>query len=103
MGLRDILDAATPGPWAFDPAEPCLVGGDPQGSEGEWGQEVAETRDEQDARLIALAPELAALCLDMGEWMRDFLMGDNIDPGDRADLETLLARLDRLGKKPSDG
>ena len=52
------------------------------------------------ARLIALAPELAALVLDMGEFITEKFGVDGwLDDGSQA----LLARLDQLGKEPSDG
>ena len=50
-----MSDYTTPRPWAIDPVEPCLFGGDLQGSEGEWGVEVGEARDPEDAALIVLA------------------------------------------------
>jgi hypothetical protein len=67
--LRQLLAQDASGPWAVDPAEPCLIGGDLQGSEGEWGQRVAETDD----------PEVAALIVGM-----------------RNRLPALLDRLDKL-------
>ena len=102
-GLRDILEAATPGPWAWNsggysdsghplmglqnaenptsyPVLDCAVLGDPEPA---------------DARLIALAPELAALVLDMGEHVREHGFG--------AESDALLARLDQLGKEQTDG
>ena len=108
MGLRDILDAATPGPWAWNsggysdsghplmglqnaenptsyPVLDCAVLGDPEPA---------------DARLIALAPELAALVLDMGEFITEKFGVDGwLDDGSQA----LLARLDQLGKEQTDG
>ena len=50
-----------------------------------------------DAPLIALAPELAALVLDMGEAIRDR------EGGVIRDEDALLARLDQLGKEQTDG
>ena len=103
MGLRETLEAATPGPWAWNsggysdsghplmglqnaenptsyPVLDCAVLGDPEPA---------------DARLIALAPELAALVLDMGEHIREHGFG--------AESDALLARLDQLGKEQTDG
>jgi hypothetical protein len=93
MGLRETLEAATPGPWSAS------------------GKHVKERThrsliatispfygSEADARLIALAPELAALCLDMGDLLR--LPVDEIQEGDAEDV---LARLDQIGKEQTDG
>jgi hypothetical protein len=88
MGLRETLEAATPGPWR----------------DAEWGGLVVEADTENpiayhvlrdNARLIALAPELAALVLDMGEFIRNVC-----DPTDEWE-SSLLARLDQLGKEPA--
>jgi len=51
-------------------------------------------RSDKVAELIALAPELAALCLEMGDLLR--LPVDEIQEGDAEDV---LARLDQLGKE----
>ena len=91
-GLRDILDAATPGPWVVREQAPWDV-------LTEWeendpfprGRLVICEHAGVDAPLIALAPELAALCLDMGEALRN--------PKDVYDVDALLARLDQLGKE----
>ena len=105
MGLRDILDAATPGPWTW-------MGGYPQRITNPGAILIAETFTDPDSRaynaeLIALAPELAALCLRMGAWMRDVSeyvdSTVDIDHPLAVEYEELLAHLDRLGKEPSDG
>lgn len=112
MGLRDILDAATPGPWVADetlsnPGELHNV----WRTSGTGLRAVAHDITEfPDARLIALAPELAALCLDMGEALTtlntmaahsDAATGFLIESG--IELNALLARLDQLGKEQTDG
>ena len=92
-GLRETLEAATPGPWTW-------MGGYPQRITNPGAILIAETFTDPDSRaynaeLIALAPELAALVLDMGEHIREHGFG--------AESDALLARLDQLGKEPSDG
>src|SRR5574337_1323014 len=107
-GLRELLDAACPGPWhttdwQSDGRSLAIEGGD--------GEDWIAVAFAADARLIALAPELAALCLDMGEllgwWAAD---GSVHEPGCLINRETmdgcdcltatateLLDRLDRTG------
>jgi len=122
MGLRETLEAATPGPWAWNsggysdsghplmglqnaenptsyPVLDCAVLGDPEPA---------------DARLIALAPELASLVLDMGEALDRYYSfaphmagcgfsanyDEDCDCGrDELDVlhDALLARLDQIG------
>ena len=110
-GLRDILDAATPGGWrvqGWDDEERCwfVLGGGPEFSAAEHGVAAAlvqptETVDSPraiaNARLIALAPELAALVLEMGDWLRNWTELNPPPQGIRA--RELLARLDQLGKE----
>lgn len=92
MSLRDILDQAADGPWDW-------MGGYPQRVTNGGADLVAEVFDDPDSppgtvRLVALAPELAALCLDMGDFLRDAgftRYGD--EKGD-----DLLARLARIGE-----
>ena len=92
-GLRDILDAATPGIWE------CVHESDEAATI--WADGFCIAQDSfryarhADFDLMALAPELAALCLDMGEHIREHGFG--------AESDALLARLDQLGKEPSDG
>jgi len=148
MGLRETLEAATPGPWRWfghrssemylatpkggrrfvmtfkrkgmRGAEPMFqVYTDRQGEPWGWNGELVpatdlavqevEYRDDikdidhPDARLIALAPELAALVLDMGEWMRWVLPNQGGANGNHMQRAALLARLDQLGKDQTDG
>jgi hypothetical protein len=97
-GLRQIVEAATPGPW-----DTYAVGSEGFGVFGQRGARrhritlVGHGAWEDvkvDARLIALAPELASLCLEMGDLLR--LPVDEIQEGDAEDV---LARLDQLGKE----
>jgi hypothetical protein len=108
MGLRETLEAATPGPW-----EARVWGHDTDewpdsrvsvGTTRGHGEAVVinprygeRAQDLANARLIALAPELAALCLEMGDLLR--LPVDEIQEGDAEDV---LIRLDQLGKEPGD-
>lgn len=107
--LRELLDAATPGEWRItgynEPVAFCIRYGD---SERGWDWTHDEEWPEVDAHLLALAPELAALCLDMGDLLvrildrdhhGDFINGENAAP---EDVGVLLARLDRLGKESGD-
>ena len=106
-GLRDILDAATPGPWVVREQAPWDV-------LTEWeendpfprGRLVICEHAGVDAPLIALAPELAALVLDMGEYVEAtgrYLASMNDPSPAVAQSEALLARLDQLGKEQTDG
>lgn len=58
--LRKLLAEATPGPWAIDPhgIDDCL--GDVWTEPGEDEECICENATVEDARLIALAPDLAA-------------------------------------------
>jgi hypothetical protein len=84
--LREMVSAATPGPMQ------------PAPTDGRWwlvwaGDRSAFcqfVRDEADARLIALAPEMAELLADMGEWLETYY---SPVAGPRPEL---LARLDAL-------
>lgn len=89
MGLRETLEAATPGG-----KPPYRIAGIPPGIIS------ADDYDVTDEALAALAltPELAALCLDMGEWMR--LVG-TWDLHRAADRDALLARLNDLAGEPT--
>jgi hypothetical protein len=103
MSLEELLAAATPGPW-----EPIIEAGDEwwfgQGSQArirgakqhEWSSLAVlgcdDEEEKADARLIALAPDLARLALDMGDALR----------ADEMSFETadaLLARLDGIANK----
>lgn len=112
--LRKILAEATPGPWRIVPdqeGEPaqCITAGGFDIATA-WGGYL---RDEADARLIALAPQLAAALIkareglaialdDLDEWVgcKDSLekAGFNMDDtADRAKLaRSTLAEIDAL-------
>ena len=98
-GLRDILDAATPGPWVADEAlsEPGELHNVWRAQGSGYVAVAHDITEFADVRLIALAPELAALVLDMGEFIR------NVCDTTNEWESSLLARLDQLGKEPSDG
>ena len=93
MSLADLLNKATPGPWevrlAHYPYSFGVVG----------KQEICGLADDQetDARLIALAPDMARLLIDMStaleDWMSDFAAED---PGD---TNALLAQFAALNTK----
>jgi hypothetical protein len=55
--------------------------------------------DEADACLIALAPDLARLALDMGEELRKHSSQNEHDYVNHAKADALLARLDGIGNK----
>ena len=95
--LAELLAAATPGPWR-----------DPQ-----WGGLVVDENENpvvhhalpRDARLIALAPDLARLALDMGEALRKRSLID-YEHGlwrtaaiPERQARDLLARLDGIANK----
>lgn len=124
MTLRELLATATPGPWTAD----IRAWGD--GSEycsriDLGGQDYVETfsghygPSPANARLIALAPEMGRLLLDMADALRDTLDYEISDLSDSAwnwhgmhnhngeqeaddcivcTFEALLARLDRIGQ-----
>jgi len=98
-GLRETLEAATPG---WKSAGVAVYAGE-RFTETHRPIAVFHT-EEADATLAALAPELAALVLDMGEWMRNAIpnqgFGADATHGRRTEL---LARLDQLGKEQTDG
>lgn len=95
-GLRDILEAATRKPWVIHNYNEVWVhhDGDPAGPPA---TKVAQTIFGDDARLVALAPELAALCLDMGAVLDAFVYHQTDAQLDNA--RALLARLDSIGKE----
>ena len=113
-GLRETLEAATPGRWlvSLEDGDEWWFGGGDDGQAvirpedgNEWESVCVMSGDSPNARLIALAPELAALVLDMGELLLrildrdhhgDFINGENAKP---EDVAALLARLDQLGKE----
>lgn len=93
-GLRELLAAATPGPWEFVASEMTIRGGAFRSPIAVGSRITSIAR--ADASLIALAPELARLVLDMGEELAAWYAID----GHRSDTTAaLLARLDRIGKE----
>ena len=90
-GLRDILDAATPicecgHLWGDHDKYGCRFM--PAG-----GCSCERLPNEAGEQLAALAPELAALCLDMGEALQASYRGP---AGWDENKDALLARLDQL-------
>jgi len=90
-GLEELLANATPGPW----------------SSGGWavyrGERFTDSHEpvasvhgdtEATATLIALAPDLAKLALDMGETLREY--DETCECGTCHKNRALLARLDGL-------
>lgn len=93
-GLRELLEQATPGPWEFVASEMTIRGGAFRSPIAVGSRITSIAR--ADASLIALAPELARLVLDMGEELAAWYAID----GHRSDTTAaLLARLDRIGKE----
>jgi len=93
-GLEELLANATPGPWEW-------MGGYPQRITNTGAILVAETFDDPDSiphttRLIALAPDLARLALDMGEALETAMACCARPAGTCGDFPALLARLDGL-------
>ena len=83
MGLRETLEAATQ---------------EPNRMVGRSRQAVVA-----DMWLKDHAPELAALCLDMGEALRAAHDPERWSDFLAIQVEELLARLDQLGKEQTDG
>jgi len=83
-GLRELLDAA-----AVKPRRQT----DPEYVKS-WSEYVRHIR-----ALEQLAPELAALCLDMADAIG--VLAEEY--GRERDVAALLSRLDRIGKETSDG
>jgi hypothetical protein len=93
--LRELVREATPGPWGW-PHDNALAGDFAGGYDSEWAL-VAAIHDagrvtEADARLIALAPEMAALLADAVAFMRYFDTEDEISQ----EAQAWLTRLDAL-------
>lgn len=95
MTLRELLDAFPQGMFvSYHEGDEDVEG------EGEWrvlerlgeigADQIASCTSEKQAHLIALAPELAALVLDMADALRQVNGWDDV-------VGPLLARLDRIG------
>lgn len=97
--LRELLNAATPGKWCAEHDK-----GDP--GEGWWvdGPETMGRRGdviEADATLMALAPDLASLALDMADWINgvcQMLVTVEGESGLTESGAALLARVERPGE-----
>jgi len=106
-GLEELLANATPGPWSIDrrfASHLAVYGRVIEGVARTLVTEIDISYDvpfdraecENDARLIALAPDLARLALDMGEALRAAWDEDRWDEFLEMDTTSLLARLDGL-------
>ena len=95
-GLRDILEAATPG---WKSAGVAVYAGE-RFTETHRPIAVFHT-EEADATLAALAPELAVLCLQMGDVLRDSGCSPRVSDEGTSYCPhcEVLARLDQLGKE----
>jgi len=89
--LAELLANATPGPWEYQEFDGVVI--DPE------GVLVSGPPRDADARLIALAPDLARLALDMGEALIFYRQayGHLWSVDELADNGDLLARLDGIG------
>jgi hypothetical protein len=97
--LAELLANATPGPWwidhdGFGEATWVHARGDVEVSLVQGG-EVGDA----DARLIALAPDLARLALDMGEALQRLVAMEESYTGETSPDHALLARLDGIANK----
>lgn len=92
MSLRQLLDQATPGEWKYE-------GGELYADQGR-GEGPLLSATEADARLVALAPEMAELLDDAMAWMAEKYPEAAADP-DRvcSPPAELLARFAELERK----
>lgn len=108
-GLRDLLAAATPAPWLVSVAPDYDQGVEYRHVHfGEHGDdEVGYYLLPADARLIALAPDLAQLACDMGDALRAYVNAHSAGCDaalftkgactcEASTVRALLARLDSL-------
>jgi hypothetical protein len=100
--LRLLAEEATPGPWKRiggtlygAPSEGTGYGENLLGLE-RWEPDNAEVKKDADARLIALAPDLARLCAEMGEALELAVSKDHIEQADYDDFNSALAKLSEL-------
>ena len=103
MTLAELLAAATPGPWtAWRDELYWKVDKAPEGPNVCNTGRTSWNDTEENARLIALAPDLARLALDMGEALEAVgrylaSYGDTSEAVPR--IEALLVRLDGIANK----
>jgi len=99
--LRKLADEATPGPWVWEAEPEALVAiapGRPTIIEG-GGCEGLVIEREADARLIALAPDLARRCAELGEALARIQRGIAAEESDevigymRGEARSALAKL----------
>jgi len=92
--LRALADAATPGPWEYFAGMPPWI----EREVGVTGSVYAEGGHSPiawkptfaDARLIALAPDLARLCAELGETLGEILRQADLFEMSRNDAEAGL-------------
>lgn len=74
--LRKLLDEATPGPWRVGPVDDTVVvaadGSEIAAIDGDYNEPDLWPMMEANARLIALAPDLAAALIKAEEALRPF-------------------------------
>jgi len=117
--LAELLEAATPGPWSdgVGGIDGCYFVPEPAHPyEREGSAHGLSLTNGADARLIALAPDLARLALDMGEALRRMVrtefesmreqnattfggLDHYFSDEERETIAALLARLDGIGNK----
>jgi hypothetical protein len=74
--LRRLAEEATPGPWKCVPDSDHFIVFTPEGDK----HACAWTGRLEDTRLIALAPDLARLCAEMGEALADIERSEHVGP-----------------------
>jgi hypothetical protein len=108
--LAELLATATPGRWFYDSyatvhsSDLVAQDADETGVARVWGGTSrfngGTATNPSDARLIALAPELARLALDMGEALRKTIYSTpgwtGPDVWWKPEADALLARLERI-------
>ena len=98
MGLRELLDKATPGDWTFHNST------DRRGHKGEFRGPsphngfmlVGPWTNDHDARLMALSRETTALLVDAMDWIED---GRAYDPAYDDEMRSVRARYSALKQK----
>lgn len=83
--LRKLLDEATPGPWRFDPHGIDDYLGDVWAEPGDEEERICENALIEDARLIALAPQLAAALIKAEEALMKIAALDDLYASKKAD------------------
>jgi len=104
VSLRKLAQDATPGPWAVGKTWRNIGGQKIQSIADRDGAEIGHSWfSESDARLIALAPDMAVLLADMADALRE---AEKILPRRfqvTFDAWQVLARFDALDQKAGEG